>query len=658
MMTLEMENMDIKDILASLIVVIAVSFITPLHAQEQPALRDRAEEFYRRYEYARAAAAYAKLVDRKEPRLDDMERLAHCYLEMNDYESAETWYARVVGHGESDVENLLGYADVLKASGRYAEARKQYKQYATQASDASAVAVAIAGCDSAMVWMAEPTPHNLRNESEVNTERSEFSAYPIEDSVYFVGEPDMELSKREYGRTGNAFLQVFTAGRSADNKVSSPAIASSHINNGNYHVGPVAAGEGGNTLFVTRTYPGRDGSHTKEDRRRYRTNKLELYIYTRAGDGWEMVPFPYNNIKDYSVGHAALNGDGQTLYFTSDMPGGHGGSDIWYSGRQSDGSWGSPVNAGNAINSTGDEMFPNIGPDGALYYSTDGFAGLGGLDIFRSRGSRSAWSRPENLRFPVNSAGDDFAYIATDDETESVSGYLSSNRKGGRGGDDIYSFRMEKPKIVIILKGTTSDKRTGERLPATTVALYDGHREIIVKENSDGAGTFEFVLDREQQYTVLGHRNGYHADSAKVNTMGIVKSDTLEVALLLEPVFEAGQTFELENIYYDFDKHNIRPDAALVLDELVRTIRDNPTLKIELSSHTDSRGSDTYNEALSQRRAQAAVDYLVSKGIARDRMGAKGYGESRLVNDCGNGATCSREQHQANRRTEVTVLEY
>src|SRR5690606_11147338 len=249
-----------------------------------------------------------------------------------------------------------------------------------------------------------------------------------------------------------------------------------------------------------------------------------------------------------------------------------------------------------------------------------------------------------------------FAYLTTYDGEEGIAGYLSSNRKGGKGGDDIYSFTYEKPKIIIILRGTTSDKSTGERLPATTVTLYDGQREIVARKSSGTEGAFEFVLDRNQTYTVLGQKEGYHADSARVSTMGITRSDTLEVALLLEPIFQVGQTFELENTYYDFDKHNIRPDAAALLDELVRTLRDNPTLKIELSSHTDSRGSNAYNEALSQRRAQSAVDYLVSRGIARDRMVAKGYGETRLVNRCADGVPCSREEHQANRRTEVTVL--
>src|SRR5690606_25568862 len=335
-----------------------------------------------------------------------------------------------------------------------------------------------------------------------------------------------------------------------------------------------------------------------------------------------------------------------------------GGTDIWYSERQADGSWGEPVNAGPAINSAGDELFPNIGPESRLYYSSDGFAGMGGLDVFQAEGEKDQWATPVNMKYPVNSPGDDFAYITNYEGEEGIAGYLSSNRPGGQGSDDIYSFTFEKPKIIIVLKGTTADKHTGERLAGTGVTLYDGNREIVAKRSSDGSGTFEFVLDPDKSYTVLGQKEKYHADSARVSTVGIKQSDTLEVALLLEPVFEVGKTFELENIYYDFDKHNIRPDAAAVLDELVRTLRDNPTLRIELSSHTDSRGSDAYNLALSQRRAQSAVDYLVSRGIARERMEAKGYGETRLVNDCGNGVPCSAEQHQANRRTEVTVLEY
>ena len=627
-------------------------------SQEQPSLRDRADELYRQYEYANAAKLYTRLVDTKKPRLQDLQRLAESYWQMNDYESAENWYARVVQQEEATADNLLRYGQVLKVNGKYAEAKRQLEAYAAKTGNLSSVAQQIAGCDSALHWMANPTVHRLRNEAAVNTANSEFSAFPSGGEVYYAGEPASTSAANTYGWTGNAFLRVYAAPLAAAGTLGDPTLASTGFNDAKYHVGPVAASKDGNTLYVTRTHTSKDAALQKEAGNRYRTNPLELYIYRKADGAWEAEPFAYNDVKAYSVGHAALSIDDNVLYFVSDMPGGHGGTDIWFSERQADNSWGRPVNAGPTVNTTGDELFPSIAPDGTLYYSTDGLAGMGGLDVFKSTGGKAQWSTPQNLRYPVNSAADDFAYLVYDEDETGYRGFLSSDRRGGKGGDDIYSFSYEKPKIIIILKGTTSDKSTGERLAATSVTLYDGVREIVAKKNSSATGTFEFVLERNQDYTVLGQKEGYHADSAKVNTQGITNADTLEVALLLEPVFQVGQTFELENIYYDFDKHNIRPDAAAILDELVRTLRDNPTLKIELSSHTDSRGSNAYNEALSQRRAQSAVDYLVSRGIARDRMVAKGYGETRLVNRCADGVPCSRAEHQANRRTEVTVLEY
>lgn len=640
--------------------IVAILVLAPVGAfsQEQPSLRDRAEILYSRYDYANAAAIYTKLVDSRKPRLQDLERLANCYRQMNDYESAENWYARVVEHEESGPENLLHYGEMLKANGRYAEAKRQLGAYADRTGDGERVAVQLAGCDSAVVWMADPTAHRLQNETGVNTALSEFSVLPIGDGVYYVGEPDALVGKNRYGWTGNAFLRVYRADRTRDNSLSGAVIAEGHINDEPYHIGPVASPDAGRTLYVTRTYPGRAGDRTREGRLRFGTNRLEVYIHRQENGAWESEPFAHNNVNEYSVGHVTFSSDGNTLYFVSDMPGGQGGTDIWYCERQTDGSWGTPVNAGPTINSPGNELFPTIGPDGTLYYSSDGFAGMGGLDVFRAAGGKSNWNTPQNLRYPVNSPGDDFAYVVHAESEAGSTGYLSSNRKGGAGSDDIYSFTFEKPKIVIILTGITSDKLTGERVADATVTLYTGKREIVAKKPSDGKGRFEFVLDRDASYTVLGHKEGYHADSAKVSSEGITRSDTLEVSLLLEPMFKVGHTFELENIYYDFDKHNIRPDAAEVLGELVRTMRDNPTLKIELSSHTDSRGSDAYNMALSQRRAQSAVDYLVSHGIARERMVAKGYGETRLVNHCTDGVPCSRTEHQANRRTEITVLAY
>lgn len=648
-------NMKLKNILIPAVVII-LTHVQISYGQENPSLRTRANQYYLEYSYAKAIPAFLKLVDVKNPRLTDLERLAESYLKVNQYEAARNWYARVVVHPDATPSHLLHYAEVLKNNAQYAEAKRVLEEYAGKTGDANRVAMDIEGCDSALVWLQKPTAHKIINQTHVNTERSEFGVSRHNNTYYYAGEPQSNTDI--YGWTGHSFLRIFTANE-GNAGLERPTIVSESINDELYHAGPVISSRDGKTRFATRTYPGKQEAEISVDaKKKYRTKNLELVIYKQNAAGeWEGNAFAYNNTSAYSVGHAALSTDERTLYFTSDMPGGQGGTDIWYAELQPDGSWGQPKNAGNVINTPGEEQFPVIAEDGTLFYSSNGLAGMGGLDIFRAEGSRNQWTKPQNLRYPVNSAGDDFAFTVTQTEQGSK-GYFSSNRPGGKGGDDIYAFRYEQPAIVLALSGITYDKNTGKVLPGAEVILYSGHRELKARSVSDHEGRFFFQLDKDAAYSLTGQKAKYHADSAGVSTVGITRSDTLSANLYLEPVFEVGKTFTLENIYYDFDKHHIRPDAAAVLDELVRTLRDNPTLKIELSSHTDSRGSDAYNMALSQRRAQSAVDYLVKQGIARDRMTAKGYGESKLVNRCSNGVDCSAQEHQANRRTEVTVLAF
>jgi outer membrane protein OmpA-like peptidoglycan-associated protein len=302
-------------------------------------------------------------------------------------------------------------------------------------------------------------------------------------------------------------------------------------------------------------------------------------------------------------------------------------------------------------------MFPNIFGE-TLYFSSTGHVGMGGLDIFRAEGAKNKFDKATNMGYPVNSAADDFSFFVLAAEGGDSQGYLSSNRIGGVGSDDIYSFNYVRPRITIILEGITKDKTNGTLLPGSTVTLFGDKREVVARSLTGEDAQVQFTVDAGTDYRLYGAKEGYFPDSVLVRGIKPQTDTTIRIALNLQPVFKVGDKFVLENIYYDFDKHNIRPDAALILDKLVATMRDNPTLKIELSSHTDSRGTHRYNEALSQRRAQAAVDYLVTRGIARDRMQAKGYGETRLVNHCADGVPCSKAEHQANRRTEVEVLEY
>ena len=649
--------MNKKYIFITLCLLLTASLNNSIKAQEQLSVRDQARKFYKEYKYFQASQLLQRLVDVKKPFLADMELLADCYRRMKNYELAENWYSRVVQQPKSKAENFFLYGEILKSNLKYSEAKAAFEQYVSHGGDSTRILAEVQGCDSSLVWLAQPTKHDLKNEEEINTPLSEFSVFPYQQGVFYAGEPDTALFKSIYGRTGNPYLRIYTANRKGTT-LSTPDIDRATFNNGKYHIGPVITDKSGSVLYVTRTTTGEKVEIDEEDHIKYLTNNLELYVFKKKGEQWESSAFPYNDVEKYSVGHASLSEDGKVLYFVSDMPGGLGGTDIWYCELQNDGSWGKPQNAGAAINTAKDEMFPYAGAKGKLYFSSNGWPGMGGLDIFVANGEHQNWSKAINLRYPLNSPADDFGYIAWAG-TEGETGYLSSNRKNGKGADDIYSFTYQKPvmPIVLAVKGGVMDRSSHVVLPEATVTLYDGNNVLSSVQN-DAQGNFFFSLQKDKDYRLVAKKDKFDTDTKELTTRGLKKSDTLTVNLEIATLFEIGKIFTLQNINYDFDKDNIRPDAALILDELVAILRDNPTLEIELGSHTDSRGKDSYNMALSQRRAQSVVNYLVSKGISRSRMVPKGYGETQLLNGCDDGVPCSEEQHQANRRTVFKVLKY
>lgn len=640
-----------------IILILACSYLHS-YGQEQFNLRERADKLYVAYQYAAVVPLYLKLIDVKKPKQQDVERLADCYFKMNNYADAEKWYALAIQYPENKSENLIFYASVLKSTSKYAEAKKALQQYAEMTGDLKSVYNEIQGCDSAQLWISKPTNHKIKNEELVNTPLSEFGVYIAGDKFFYTGEQREKILKKVYGRTGNSYLRIYTAQKDYDSLLKGRQLDKAVYNDGPYHVGPLVSNKANNTLYVTRTYEGKNGQVLKENKIKFRNKNLELYIYTSVQGTWDAMAFPYNNVEKYSVGHAALSNDEKILYFVSDMPGGLGGTDVWYSELQRDGGWGKPQNAGAAVNTAGDEMFPNISANDELYYSSNGLPGMGGLDIYRAKGNTNHWSKPLNLRFPINSAGDDFSLIKAQTTDQVLTGFLSSNREGGRGGDDIYRFNTIVPKWILALKGTTINKKTNQLLPATTVTLCSDGKVIRGTQLIGTDGTFFFELDKNTDYTVKGQKLKFVGDSATLTTKGLIHSDTLMVTLRLDPLLVVGDLIVLENIHYDFDKDDIRPDAARILNELVSIMQNHPSLKIELGSHTDSRGVDSYNIDLSQRRAKSAVHYLINKGISRTRMVAIGYGETQLLNKCSNGVDCGSAEHQVNRRTDFKILEY
>jgi len=379
------------------------------------------------------------------------------------------------------------------------------------------------------------------------------------------------------------------------------------------------------------------------------------------------------------VGHPLLIEDGNRMIFSANNPKGFGGKDLYVTTKTESG-WGIALNLGKTVNTSGDEMFPFVDPDGSLYFSSNGHIGMGGLDIFLAEKSGDGWGKVRNMQAPVNSGADDFSLIFDEYGKLDMSGYFeatgyfTSSRIGGMGSDDIYKFILKKPAyfdmIVTVQEGIRSNpsdpsselidfKPLKDALVQRTKIDETGLPAEILYDTTDTEGRTFFSLEGETDYIFKASKGTkYIAKTADFSTKKIIGDKHLIITLTLEFVLDSiieGAPISIPNIYYDFDKWNIRSDAAKVLDEIVGILKDNSKITAEMGSHTDSRGSTSYNEKLSQKRAEQVVKYLSSKGIDKGRLVAKGYGESKLINKCIDGVECTEFEHQKNRRTTFTI---
>lgn len=467
-----------------------------------------------------------------------------------------------------------------------------------------------------------------------------YSPTPYGNGLLFTGQRQAKAANRDPW-SGQSFADLYTLELDADGTPGQPNLLQGSVN-GPYHEGPAVVSADGQTLYFTRSnYYGKkllkDGDNV---------SNLKLFRAKRQENGeWgDIREFAYNSDR-YSIGHPALANNGKILYFTSDMPGGLGGKDLWYCTDLGTG-WGPPVNMGPTINTPGDEMFPTVVGD-AFYFSSTGHENMGGLDIFETHREGDHWSDPRNMGYPVNSVRDDFGLWLDPTGTQ---GYFSSSR----GGTD-WLYRLEIRPPTFALEGTIINAETGLPIPHATVILQNIADLMHLEVTTDAQGHYHFPLDGNRAYIIRAQADGMLNQSTMVGTVGMGISTTLRADMQLQPMV-LDKPIVVPNIYYDYDKWDIRPDAAHELTKLAHVFMDNPDLTFELSSHTDSRGSDLYNLVLSDARARSAVDYLVRQGVPQERLIARGYGEARLVNHCSNGVTCTEEQHQANRRTEFKVV--
>jgi len=608
-----------------------------------------ADKFFDNYGYIKAIELYEKAVEDGENSAHVLTRLGDAYYNNSNSEKAAYWYGEALKeHKKIDAEYLYKYIQSLRSIGNYEEADKWFKELsAAQQGDSR-----LKGYNPDEVDLyAKLTSKNdvvVKVENlDFNSENSDFGSYISNDKLYFASSRDGD--GKIYNWNKEPFLDLYEVALSNNNGVvtyGSTIELSENINT-EYHEASVAITNDGKTMYFTRD------NVNKRNRIKYDkkgTTHLKLYKATLLNDEWTNVTeLPFND-EVFSTGHPALSPDNKTLYFVSDREGGLGQSDIYSVSINEDGTYGTPENLGEKVNTEGREMFPYVAKDSTLYFSSDGHLNLGLLDIFKSDVLKGLRKDPENMGSPYNSGYDDFAFFIN---SETEQGYFSSNRPGGKGSDDIYSFNAKECKEVIT--GIARDSKTNIILSGVTVRLIDETGKVVEEIFTKDGSEYTFTIDCNKTYTIVGSKPDYKDDQKTITTT-TEDEKVNTVDLSLEPLIVDNQIV-INPIFFDFDKWNIRTDAQYELENIVDVMRKHPTMIIKIESHTDSRGGDRYNMKLSDRRAKATRDYIISRGIDTSRIeSAIGYGESQLLNKCSNGVKCTEEEHQLNRRSYFYIV--
>lgn len=598
-------------------------------------------------------------------------RIAESYRALNNTKDAEKWYAEALKLNYPDVMNRYHYAAMLMANEKYDMAITEFKKYANEDPVNKMRAFdLVRACEDAK--KAQSQKHNIVIENlEFNTSANEYAPVFFENkSLVFSSDRTDALGTETYGWTGEKFSDLFISKRESNGTYRSVNTFGENLNT-DRNEGTPTFNKNFTEMYFTRCgTPPKSKSKTDD--------YCAIFKSMRDFDGsWSFPEKLFFFSDTVNVGQPFLSPDGKFMLIVSDAAGGYGGKDIWITYPEFDG-WGEPQNLGSTINTAGNEMFPHVADDGTLYFSSDGHVGMGALDIFSAKKEGTIWKNVTNLKHPINSGADDFGFILEKSKPENADdfvkrvGYFTSTRKGGKGGDDIYKF-SERNENIYTLQAIVFEKVFEnptdpnskvidlKQVQGADIALkkYGVALQPVGNAVTDKNGLAKFELEAETDYAVSATKEGYFKRSANATTKG--KKDeskvniVVQVKIVLEKIFEEREIV-IPNIYYDYDKTNLRPESEVVLDTLINLLAENPTIKLEIGSHTDSRGSNTYNEKLSQGRAESVVRYLISKGIDVNRLTAKGYGESKPVNKCVDGVKCTEEEYQQNRRTTFKVL--
>lgn len=554
--------------------------------------------------------AYAKARD-KEQKAEIVFMTAECYRLIQDNRQSEIWFNKAIKRRYPNPIAILYLADAMRANGNYEEARVEYKNYLELVPDDNRATKGLESCQLAIEWMENPTRYKIVNMYYFNSRQSDYGpAYAKDDysQVVFTSSREGATGNKISNVTGEYYSDIFKTRVDRKGNWSEPVPLGEDVNT-EFDEGAMATNGKCNTMYFTSFREDQDANMV-----------CKIYTSNKEGIDWGKSEALNILADSITIGHPAISPDELTLLFSANMRGGKGKKDLWKVTRaDKNADWGTAVNMGEQINTEGDEVFPYIHSDGTLYFSSNGHPGMGGLDLFMATPqSDDSWT-VENMKVPLNSPADDFGIIF---EAEKERGYLSSNRPGGRGGDDIYQFSL--PPIEFNLLGTVRNQKSENVIAGADITLI-GSDGTNLSKKTESDGTFTFKLTPNTDYRIVAKRGGFLNSKDKETTKGMTSSKEFRIDIFMSP---DDSRIDLPGIMYDFGKWNLRPESLVALEELVEILNDNPNITIEIGSHTDFRGSDQANTELSAKRAQSVVDFLVTYGVDQERLSSKGYGES------------------------------
>lgn len=624
----------------SLYIIGILLFTIPVKAQDL----ELANHFFNRKAYVKAASLYE---NEKNKTQEVYEKLADCYYYNSEMELAVKWFVDLMLHHEKTTTPFyyFKYAQALKGVKEYEEAdfwldkyQKAIKNDINYQANKSAIFLKEIE-DKKSIYEV----YNLN----FNTEDIDFGGAFYNEKFVF---SSSRSGGKEYHWNNQAYLDLYQADIDASGDLNNIQLFSSTINTKLHESNAVFTKDGKRMFFTRNNYL--DGKKITD---RKNVTHLKIYSADLVNNEWGNIKeLPFNN-DSYSVMHPALSDDDKKLYFSSDMPGTIGSFDLFEVNIIGKNTYSEPKNLGTKINTEQLEQFPFFSKD-TLYFSSNGLLGFGGLDVFKTYKRKEEFSTPENLLLGINSSLDDFGYTLNEKTSR---GYISSNRKGGLGLDDIYSFK--KNDKIYQINGVVKERVKLEPIKDATVTLLDQNDNVLETLKTGEDGSFVFKLAPDKEYTLKVHHKLYNPVVNKFNTK---EESEINKTILLDLYQTLDSNIVLKNdkvqidhkpIYFDFDSSFIRADAIPTLDHIVSVIKSHPNMNIRCASHTDSRADDKYNKWLSERRAQKTAEYLISKGIDSSRITFEGYGESQLVNRCSNGVPCSEVDHQFNRRSEFVL---